>query len=103
MAGGERFEPLSSSGVGSQTGPGPSEGGFHLLDGDEAWIIVDRIDLLPADESSLYFLDTFQPLQGCFSNVISLYEKNHFGKARFFPLYDGKRYQDQNSQGQQGK
>ena len=84
-------------------GPGPFEGSFHLLDSNEARIIIDRIGLFPADESFLNFLDTLQPLQGRFSNVISLYEKDHFGEARFFPIYNGKRCQDQNNQSHRKK
>lgn len=82
----------------SPVGPGPFQGAFHFLDGNDIRVVIDRIDLLPVPESPLHLLDSLQPLQGCFSDVISVYVKDRPGKISPLSLKGDKGGQDHGDQ-----
>ena len=43
---------------------------------------MDRVYLPAPLESPFYLFDTLQPLQGCFPNIVSTYDKDDLRKAR---------------------
>ena len=49
---------------------------LHLLDRDLGRIVADCIDLFKTFKTLLHCFHTRQPIQGCFSNIISGHIKN---------------------------
>ena len=67
------------------------QGRFHFLNFNDAGIIVNGVGLPKAAKSFLHPLYTIEPVQGCLTNVISPYKKNHHGHIRVvcmrMPIY----------------
>lgn len=65
----------------SDIGPGPFQGLFHFLYGDQGGVIIDPVDLLEVLESLFDSLYPLQPLQGRFPHIISLDKKGDHGEV----------------------
>ncbi len=61
---------------------------------------MDCVYLPAAPESPFDLFDTPQPFQGCFPNIVSIYEKDGLRKTGWLPMNRGKGGQDERNQSQ---
>jgi len=64
---------------------------------------MNCVYLPPALETSFDLLDAPQPLQGCFSNIVSINKKNDLGKSGWLPMNRGKGSQEERNQSEDKK
>ena len=64
---------------------------------------MDCVYLPAALETPFDLLDTLQPLQGCFPNIISINEKDDLRKTGWLPMNRGKGSQEERNQSEDKK
>lgn len=75
---------------GSLVSPCILQGSLHFPDCNDGRVVINRVDLFKTVKAFSNLFDTFQPLQGCLTDIISCDKENGLGEIIPLGMQDTK-------------